>query len=93
MPSDRQKKLLRKIINNFVKTAEPLSSGFLVGKIKKRLSLFLNLTVEPQKFNLSTVPRVKFSTGNKRFYLFQGLFHFLRTGITQVSPTGDAIFE
>ncbi|HMB25861.1 MAG TPA: hypothetical protein VKP03_00415 [Patescibacteria group bacterium] len=38
MPSDRQKKLLRKIINNFVKTAEPLSSGFLVGKIKKRLS-------------------------------------------------------
>ncbi|MFH0815173.1 MAG: hypothetical protein V1902_03815 [Candidatus Falkowbacteria bacterium] len=38
MPTERQKKLLKKIIETFVKNAEPLSSGFLVGEIKEKVS-------------------------------------------------------
>ncbi len=38
MPTERQKKLLKKIIETFVKNAEPLSSGFLVGEIKEKIS-------------------------------------------------------
>lgn len=38
MTTDRQKTLLKKIIENFIKNAEPLASGFLVGKIKEKVS-------------------------------------------------------
>ncbi|MBI5254199.1 hypothetical protein HY932_00210 [Candidatus Falkowbacteria bacterium] len=38
MPTERQKKLLKKIIEAFVKSAEPLSSGFLVDKIEEKIS-------------------------------------------------------
>ena len=38
MSTERQKALLKKIIENFIKNAEPLASGFLVGKIKEKVS-------------------------------------------------------
>jgi heat-inducible transcriptional repressor len=36
--NDRQKKILKKIIENFIKNAEPLASGFLAGKINEKVS-------------------------------------------------------
>jgi len=38
MPTERQKTLLKKIIENFIKNAEPLASGFLAGKINEKVS-------------------------------------------------------
>ena len=38
MPTDRQKSILRKIIETFVKDAQPLASGVLVNKMKDKVS-------------------------------------------------------
>ena len=35
--NERQKKILKKIIENFIKNAEPLASGFLAGKINEKV--------------------------------------------------------